>query len=113
MGQVVHKKLSYVNFCRNGFRNGLSGNAFVDLSSKPCRYRRRGIRQKMKIIELFQHANLELKASTKCKIATFAIVIVSLACVLYVSIKDIVVYVNHDPNNPNSTLPPIPPRMHG
>ncbi|CAL1268026.1 unnamed protein product [Larinioides sclopetarius] len=68
----------------------------------------------MKIIELFQHVNVDLKPSTKCKIAAFVILIVSLACVLYVSIKDIVMFVNHDPtNNPNSTLPPIPPRMHG
>ncbi|GBN13740.1 hypothetical protein AVEN_226961-1 [Araneus ventricosus] len=32
VGEVVHKKLSYVkgNSCGNGFRNGLRGNAFAD-----------------------------------------------------------------------------------
>ncbi|KAF8773713.1 hypothetical protein HNY73_016347 [Argiope bruennichi] len=62
----------------------------------------------MKIIELFQHVNIELKQSFKWKIAAFTILIVAMACVLYVSIRDIVVYLNHDPHNPNSTLPPIP-----
>ncbi|GBN19971.1 hypothetical protein AVEN_149226-1 [Araneus ventricosus] len=29
MAQVVHEKLPYVNFCGNGFRNNLRGNAFA------------------------------------------------------------------------------------
>ncbi|GBL80957.1 hypothetical protein AVEN_83053-1 [Araneus ventricosus] len=37
VGEVVHKKLSCGKPCSNGFRNGLRGIAFADLSFKPCR----------------------------------------------------------------------------
>ncbi|GIY79084.1 hypothetical protein CEXT_388581 [Caerostris extrusa] len=54
-----------------------------------------------------------VKDSTKCKIVAFSILVASIICVLYISVKDIVTIANHDSSNPNSTLQPIPLRMHG
>ncbi|GFX06781.1 FLJ37770-like protein [Trichonephila clavipes] len=75
-------------------------------------YKRREKSSIMKVPDLLQYINFELKPSSRCKIIAFLILATSIIGVLYVSIKDFVTYVNHDPSNPNATLPTIPHRMH-